>query len=172
MEQRATPADTTLSEVSHVLWRQRALIETLLYRLEVQQLLLSAGQDRWVAKAADEVENALADIREQELVRAAVVERSAQALGLARSSTLSALRDAAPEPWDEILGDHQTTFLTLVAEAEELTRQNRELLNRGLVETRMLFQMLGAGSAAPDGYSKEGRSTHSWRLPTLVDRDA
>ena len=41
----AMSTDDHLGELVRVLWRQRALIETLQYRLEVQQLITASGRD-------------------------------------------------------------------------------------------------------------------------------
>ena len=37
-----------LSEVSNILWRQRQLLELLLFKLEEEQLVLTAGRTRWI----------------------------------------------------------------------------------------------------------------------------
>ena len=38
-----------LSEVSNILWRQRQLLELLLFKLEEEQLVLKSGSTRWLA---------------------------------------------------------------------------------------------------------------------------
>ena len=38
-----------LSEASNILWRQRHLLELLLFKLEVEQTLLASGRLRWLA---------------------------------------------------------------------------------------------------------------------------
>ena len=40
-----TRADERLSQLSQTLWRQRARVEMLLYRLEVQQMVLALRDD-------------------------------------------------------------------------------------------------------------------------------
>ena len=45
-------ADAVLEDLSHVLWHQRQLIVDLVYRLEVQKLVLASGMTRWIANAA------------------------------------------------------------------------------------------------------------------------
>src|SRR4051812_39244560 len=43
--------DMALTEVSNVLWRERELLEMLLFKLEEEQLLLTAGRTRWLPHA-------------------------------------------------------------------------------------------------------------------------
>ena len=59
-----------LAEVSSTLWRQRELLELLLFKLEEEQVLLTSGRTRWLARATREVEVVLEEIRRAELLRA------------------------------------------------------------------------------------------------------
>ena len=72
-----------MEDLSSVLWHERELLETLAYKLEVEQLVLAGGRTHWLAAAAREVENVLERIREIELLRAVEVEAVAEELGLA-----------------------------------------------------------------------------------------
>ena len=49
----------SLTEVSSILWRERELLELLLFKLEEEQLLLAAGRSRWLGHATREVEMVL-----------------------------------------------------------------------------------------------------------------
>ena len=69
----------------------RALGE-LLYKLEVEQLVLASGRNRWLALAAREVESVLEAIRETELLRAVAADAVAAALGLAPNPSLQRAR--------------------------------------------------------------------------------
>ena len=62
-----------LSDVSNILWRERQLLELLVFKLEEEQLVLAAGRTRWLAHATREVENVLGEIRRVELERAIAV---------------------------------------------------------------------------------------------------
>lgn len=159
-----------LSTLSQTLWRQRALVETLLYRLELQQMVLASGRTRWIDLSARDVENAIEDVRAEELMRAAAVAAVAPLLHQPETASLSDLADAAGEPWDQILRDHQSAFLTLIASVEDVSRDNRELLHHGLADTQ---DFLARVSHAPsvDGYSVEGTGTKDTAKPTLVDWD-
>ena len=159
-----------LSTLSQTLWRQRALVEVLLYRLEVQQMVLAAGRSRWIDMSARDVEEAIEDLRAEELVRAAAVAAVAPMLKAPETSSLTELAVAAGEPWDQILRDHQAAFLSLIASVEAVSRDNRELLNHGLRDTH---DFLARVTSAPgtDGYSVEGTGTKQLAQPTLIDWD-
>jgi hypothetical protein len=74
-----------LREVSAILWRQRHLLELLLFKLDEEQLVLVAGRTRWLPRATREVEMVLEEIRQTELERALEVSRVALDLGLPAS---------------------------------------------------------------------------------------
>ncbi|WP_129339088.1 flagellar protein FlgN [Cellulomonas endophytica] len=118
----------SLTRLSEVLWRERHLLETLLFKLEEEQLLLTNGRTRWLALATAEVELALEEIRDAELARAVEAEGAALDLGVDPGSSLSVLAAHAPEPWDELLRAHRDAFASLTAEIGQLADGNRELL--------------------------------------------
>src|SRR5687768_14505732 len=120
-----------LSEVSNILWRERQLLELLLFKLEVEQLLLASGKTRWLAHAAREIEDVLEAIRSAELARAVEVESLAGDLGLPPNASLRELAEAAPAPWRHILDEHRAGFITSTQEVVELADSNRELIIRG-----------------------------------------
>ena len=157
-----------LSTLSQTLWRQRALVEVLLYRLEVQQLVLAAGKNRWIDMSARDVDGAIGDLRSEELMRAAAVAAVAPLLKVPETASLSELADAAGEPWDQILRDHQAAFLALIASVEAVSRDNRELLNHGLRDTHDFLARVASAPGA-DGYSVEGTTTRELSRPTLID---
>src|SRR5947208_4817639 len=91
-----------LSDVSNILWRERQLLELLVFKLEEEQLVLAAGRSRWLAYATREVENVLAEIKRMELERAVQVADAGRALGLSGSPTLRELSSLTPAPWGGI----------------------------------------------------------------------
>ena len=42
----------SLSEVSNILWRERQLLELLVFKLEEEQFVLASGRTRWLARDA------------------------------------------------------------------------------------------------------------------------
>lgn len=119
---------TALRSLSDLLWHERDLLESLQYRLEVEQLLLSAGRTERLAIAAREVEEVLTRTRTAELARAAEVAAVATELGLPDGASLLEIAEAAPAPWDALLREHRTAFLTLTTEVATVAQSNRDLL--------------------------------------------
>ena len=168
-------AESVLSELSHVLWQQRDLVTQLIYRLEVQQLVLAWGRTRWINISTEDVEAAIEDVRHQEGVRAALVEDLAPLLGTPVDASLRDLVIAAPEPWHTILGEHHTEFLKLSNEAEDAARSNADLLNHGLSDVRSLLQSFGSQPEPEYGSRVGSRNNGNKPAPAsavLVDREA
>jgi hypothetical protein len=109
-----------LREVSAVLWRERHLLELLLFKLDEEQLVLAAGHTRWLPRATREMEMVLEEIRETELERAVEVSRVTNDLRLPAEAGLRQLADATQPPWQGILLEHRQAFLTLTDEITAL----------------------------------------------------
>jgi hypothetical protein len=133
----------SLSEVSNILWRERRLLELLVFKLEEEQLVLAAGRNRWLPHATREVETVLEEIRRVELERSVALSGSARELGLGDEPTLRELGEIAPTPWDGIFGEHRRALLDLAQEIEGVARANRDLLQRGQHATREALASVG-----------------------------
>ena len=132
-----------LSDVSNILWRERQLLELLVFKLEEEQLVLAAGRTRWLAHATREVENVLAEIKRVELERAMQVADAGRELGLSESPTLRELAGLTPSPWDGIFAEHRRALMTLASEIDAITKSNRELLQRGNLAAREAIAAIG-----------------------------
>jgi FlgN protein len=155
-----------LAEVSTVLWRERELLELLLFKLEEEQLVLTSGRSRWLARATREVEVVLTEIRRTELARATEVDDAAAALGLGANPSLTELADACNEPWSGLLRDHRKAFLTLTAEITALAELNRDLLSSGQQATRdVLLSITGEGQT----YTPRGATAAAIPRARLMD---
>jgi hypothetical protein len=142
-----------LAEVSSILWREREMLELLLFKLEEEQLVLASGRTRWLSRTTREVDMVLEEIRRTEVLRAMEVDAVASALGLPSNASLGALAAAAPEPWRGILTSHRQAFLTLTAEIGALAETNRDLLTAGqrAAHETLLSLTDGLQTYAPDG---------------------
>ena len=132
-----------LSDVSNILWRERQLLELLVFKLEEEQLVLAAGRSRWLAYATREVENVLGEIKRIELERAVLVADAGRDLGLSGSPTLRELSALTPSPWDGIFAEHRRALMTLAQEIDQITKSNRELLQRGHQAAREAIAAIG-----------------------------
>jgi len=147
-----------VAELSAVLWRERQLLELLLFKLEEEQLVLSSGRSRWLGHATREVEQVLDQIREAEFGRAIEADDAALEFGIAPASGLLALANAAPEPWRELLTSHREAFVTLTSQIQDVAQGNRELLTSshraaqetilGLQETVQTYDPRGTSSSS------------------------
>ena len=95
-------------ELSALLWRERELLELLVFKLEEEQLLLmTAGKARWLQFATREVEQVMERVREAGLARTVEVSKLAAEWGADENATLRELSDHAPaDTWAEIFGAH------------------------------------------------------------------
>ena len=143
-----------LSDVSNILWRERQLLELLVFKLEEEQLVLAAGRSRWLVHATREVENVLAEIKRNELERAVLVADAGRELGLSGSPTLRELAGLTTTPWDGIFTEHRRALLALAQEIEVITRSNRELLQRGHQAAREAIAAIGEIDI--EGYDARG----------------
>nr|WP_157345729.1 flagellar protein FlgN [Nocardioides sp. MAH-18] len=149
-----------------VLWRERELLEALLYRLDVEALVMSSGRTRWLTNAARDVDDAVEALREVEILRAIAADEAAEAVGLAPNAGLGELIAVAEEPWVGILTEHRDTFLTLVEEISRVAQSNRALIVAGLRATQ--DTLLGIDRSAST-YTAAGSVDRGQSRSTVVD---
>jgi hypothetical protein len=155
-----------LEAVSRILWKERELLELLLFKLDEEQLVLASGRTRWLAHATREVEAVLEEIRRAELLRSVQVDSVAGELGLAPGASLGALADVAPAPWGELLRSHRQTFLALTSEIHSVAKANRELLSAGQRAARDTLLSLGDGL---ETYTPTGAAASVAQSRRIVD---
>jgi FlgN protein len=137
----------SLSEISNVLWRERRLLDLLVFKLEEEQLVLASGRTRWLSRATREVETIREQIKRVELERAIAVQGSAAELGTSDTPSLRELAAVAPTPWEGILAEHRWVLLSLTREIDALTKSNRALRGRG---SQSAPEALDTGAVVPD----------------------
>jgi hypothetical protein len=142
-----------MEKLSQILWRERELLDTLLFKLEQEQMVLASGRTRWLMRAAREVENVLATLRETEVLRAVAADEVAARIGLEHNPSLRVLSEAVDEPWRSILADHHEAFVVLMREIGALAETNRGLITAGYRSARETLMSLDSG---PDGYGANG----------------
>nr|WP_308116796.1 flagellar export chaperone FlgN [Nocardioides sp. TRM66260-LWL] len=156
-----------MEKLSQVLWRERDLLELLLYRLEVEQLVMASGRTTWLMRAAREVEQTLETLRETEVLRAVAADEAASLVGLPPNPSLSALAEACEEPWHTILLDHREAFHAVTGRISAMADANRELISAGYRSAR---ETLLALSDDKQGYAHDGSVVGGPAGPRLVDR--
>ncbi|MCM0621994.1 flagellar export chaperone FlgN [Nocardioides bruguierae] len=154
-----------MEKLALVLWRERELLETLLYRLEVEQLLLTNHRSDHLTRAANDVEAVLETIRQTEVLRAVAADEAAAALGLAPSPSLFDLAEASEEPWRSILLEHREAFTSTTNRLTDMAETNRDLLTAGWQAARAAL----ADLEEPTTYAGDGRAVGSDRVARLFD---
>jgi hypothetical protein len=157
---RRSGSGLSANDLSNLLWRERELLELLVFKLEEEQLLLTAGKSRWLPQATREVEAVLARIRIAGVER--TVEASSVALewGLPDDATLRQLVERAPsDTWRDILQSHLTALTALTAQIAEVRDTNLTYLRAATRATQETLATVGGRS---DGYeARGGRATAS-----------
>jgi hypothetical protein len=149
----------SLPDLAAVLWRQRELLERLVYRLECEQLLMAAGRTRFLSLATSEVETLLEELAVVEMQRAMVADGVATEVGLAPGASLEELAGSAQPPWTGVLIDHRNALLTLTGELSALAETNRHLMSAGLKAVEQALSGLGLRQGTSSvGYDAQGRS--------------
>ncbi len=149
----------TKQDLSSVLWRERGLLDTLLFKLEVQQLLLTGGRTQWLGAAAGEVEVVLDRIREIEVLRAVELDALAEELGLGDNPSLHRLAEACDETWATIWLDHRVALTASATAISELAESTRELLITDQHATQATLSSLSddTGTYGADGTGVDNR---------------
>lgn len=164
------PELTSFASVSALLWNERELLQSVLYKLTVQRLVLASGSTRWLAKAGDEVSAAVSRISGTEVLRAAEIDALAEHLHLPHETTLSELIAIAPEPWSTLLAEHRDALRGLVAEIEALGGEVRTLLAAGMKAIRETLDGLDNLTSAVGGYDATGATVSRATGPILLDQ--
>jgi hypothetical protein len=165
----ASPADG--SDLSAALWREREALDLLLYKLETQQLLLSAGRTEWLAAASGELEAAISLLRAAGVERSIAAQERASAWGVPADADLRQIVAAAPDTlWRELLGEHLAAMAGLTDRVTRTRDANLALLRTA---ERSIVTALESISFVeePGLYRADGRADDTTTAARLVDRD-
>jgi hypothetical protein len=153
------------NEVSAILWRERELLELLLFKLEEEQLLLTAGKTRWLQHATREVEQVLERLRASNLNRTVEVAALAREWGAGDDATLRELVGHAPEgPWAELFESHLQAMSELTAQIKQLRDLNEQFLRSALRSTQETLTALGPDAGTYDSTGASAADTTDARL--------
>lgn len=147
-----------LEDLSNVLWRERELLELLLFKLEEEQLLIATGRTRWLPHATREVEVVINEVRSAETVRAMHLDAVVEELGLPQNPSLRELIEAVPQEWRELFSSHRAEFLTLTHQIHEVAKSNRDSLT---ANQKAAEEALAGLNDDLHTYDPKGRTTPS-----------
>jgi len=158
----------SMQALNSLLWNQRELLETLIFKLEEESLLLTAGKSKWLPRATAEIQAVLDRVQEGELARAVESTTVALELGLDPDVSLLELSEAAPKEWSETFAAHRMALIQQMAEVEVLTSTNRDLLS---TSQRAVQEALGHLDSVTGGYTATGAATSGESNPRLFDQN-
>lgn len=132
------------SELLASLAEEQRALEHLLFKLKEQQLILSAGEQRWLSPATAEVQAAVLGLTAAGERREGAAAAVHQATGLAVTATLGNLADRVE---DELVCQHlhqrQRSLRDVLDQVRRCSRQNRQMLAQGLAATNDALALLG-----------------------------
>lgn len=151
------------NELTALLWRERELLDLLIFKLTEEQLLLSGGQTRWLGHATSEVEAAMKLLRTAGLARDVEISAVAKGWGLDGEPTLLELAAAAPAPWGEILTSHHAAMSGQATQIKDLRDENTRFLKAASRSTQETLASLRpeAGTYNAQGVTGTGSSSAS-----------
>jgi flagellar biosynthesis/type III secretory pathway chaperone len=147
------------NELSALLWHERELLDLLIFKIEEEQLLLTAGKTRWLQHATSEVEQVVARLRASGLTRALGVSALAEEWGVAGNEpSLSELANAAPKdgPWGDILRAHLEAMTAQTTQIKELRDANASFLRAAARSTQETAAALQPATVTYDAQGSTG----------------
>lgn len=155
------------NELSAVLWHERELLETLLFKLDTQQLLLATGRVRWLPLATRELEQIAERLQRSGVARAVDSSGLAAEWGIDEQAGLRELATAAPtEAWREVFESHLTALTRLTDEIVALRDENARMLRSASQSTQET--LAGLGTTSPT-YTAAGTAEAATPDARLID---
>jgi hypothetical protein len=144
-------------ELSTLLWRERELLELLMFKLEEEKLLLTAGKSRWLPFATREVEQVLERLRENGLERAMEVAVVGDEWGTGDDASLRSIIAAAPtDAWRDNFSGHLAALTELAASIAELRDANVQYLRAAARVTQETLATISPEAATYDSHGNAG----------------
>jgi hypothetical protein len=151
LEQAEEAIGMSAHELSASLWRERELLELLVFKLTEEQLLLTSGKSRWLQYATQEVEQVMEKLRTAGLARSVEVASIAEEWGVDDSATLKELTlHSTDEAWRGILSSHLTAMTQLTREIQELRDLNVQYLRVAIRSSQEAMAQDGSPSGTYD----------------------
>lgn len=147
----------SVNDLSTLLWRERELLELLVFKLEEEQLLLTAGRSKWLHHATREVEQVLGHLRTTGIERTVEAASVAATWNVQEDATLRQLAEGAPnDAWREVLLSHLTALTALTTQIADVRDTNLSYLRAATRSTQETLAHLGT-APVQDSYGYGGR---------------
>lgn len=158
---------TALEALATLCWRQRELLDLLLFKAGFKQYVVMTDQMRWLPRIGTEIEQVLTDLNALEGERLALVEQIVAEQNLPTPSpSLREIAEAVGDPWGTVLMQHHEALLLAVTEIRALSETNRDLIERGMSAVR---EALAIPHAPTGTYTATGQSETSTQRAVALD---
>lgn len=154
-------------ELSTMLWRERSLLDLLTFKLEEEQLLLTAGKTRWIQHATREVEQVVQQMQVASLERDMAVSTVAEEWGLPVDAGLRDIAAAAPEAWKDIFHSHLKAMSDQTRQIAALRDANEQFLRAA---ARSGQETIASIQREPGTYDASGRPQATAGGSSLLDQ--
>jgi hypothetical protein len=153
------------NELSTLLWRERELLELLMFKLEEEQLLLTTGKSKWLPFATREVEQVLVRLRTAGMERTVESAVLAAEWGLPDEATLRDLVEHAPsDAWRDIFSSHLAALTGLTGQIAEVRDVNLSYLRAASRATQETLANLSPTSGVYDDRGAPAMATSGAHL--------
>ncbi|WP_159599327.1 flagellar protein FlgN [Agromyces humi] len=158
-----------MHEASALLWEERELLDVLLFKLEAEQMMLTAGNTRWLNRATQEVAAVQERLSRVGLARAVELNGVAAEWNAPEGAGLRELAEHAPDgPWGEILTSHAAGLAATVSEVEQVRSANEHLIRGALRATQ---ETLADSSTSTSTYNARGVTDQGRGVARLIDKE-
>lgn len=173
MSEPTTGSNLNVENLSAELWRERSLLEGLLYKFTTMKLLVTNGESRWVGRCSSEIET----LKNQLTVCQLNIDMLALATAgdwgedTPSSPTLRELIEIASRhdgPWAGILQEHRDAIVDLSDDIKAIAEVNSRLVKAASISLQDAGQQ-----SAPVTYNASGSAAAPSGLgASLLDRSS
>lgn len=157
------------NELGSLIWRERELLETLLFKLEVEQLLMTTGMTQWSGRASGEINMVTSQLRQVGLTRTLEVEALSKEWGAPEESTLRQLIAVAPTAvWKEILEAHLLALTNLTRKIQGVKEVNEGFLRSAM---RSTTETLAKSGSLTNLYNARGQINSADSIVRFLDKE-
>lgn len=158
------------NELSALLWRERELLDLLEFKLTTEQLLLTAGNSKFLQRSSDEIQTVSQRLRELSVARDMAVSALAEEWELPeQQASLRQITEVAPdEIWKDIFNGHLVALVTVTGRIKSLRDSNELLLRAAARTSQETMANLGENVTTYDARGQAGGHTATAQL---IDKD-
>lgn len=149
------------NELTALLWRERELLDLVIFKLTEEQLVLTGGHSRWLPSATAEVEAAMKMLQNASLAVTVEVSSVADEWNVSGDPSLAELAAAAPAPWGEILNSHRMALSSQTAQAKAVRDTNESFLRAASRSTQETLAALRPETGTYDAHGVAGATAGS-----------